>query len=130
MGDRPKGMPIDWCHGSEACSCPKRDVARPPAQNPGANAVEPNAPPMPVSLNYPPAPVVPEEKSPEKGADLEQAKECVVCMAEDAKDHAVVPCYHVCLCKKCATEILEGPKKDRKCPLCRQPADNIIRVYL
>ena len=46
---------------------------------------------------------------------------CCVCVA--APNHfAVVPCFHMCLCSKCAASL-------RSCPICRQPVERIQRIY-
>lgn len=47
---------------------------------------------------------------------------CIVCM-EDSASHVVVPCGHLALCQRCS-----GLASTR-CPLCRQDAERVIRVF-
>lgn len=47
---------------------------------------------------------------------------CIVCM-EDAASHVVVPCGHLALCQRCSG------LASSKCPLCRQAAERVIRVF-
>ncbi len=46
---------------------------------------------------------------------------CCICLAH-SRDHAVVPCFHMCVCAICAARI-------QRCPLCRGPAERIQRIY-
>lgn len=48
--------------------------------------------------------------------------QCIVCM-EDSASHVVVPCGHLALCQRCS-----GLASSR-CPLCRQAAERVIRVF-
>ena len=48
-------------------------------------------------------------------------KLCVVCLVEPA-DHVLLPCGHVCVCKRCAALL-------RECPLCRGYISENKRVY-
>ncbi|CAN1129472.1 Probable E3 ubiquitin-protein ligase LUL4 [Linum perenne] len=56
--------------------------------------------------------------------DSEPGKECVICMTEP-KDTAVLPCRHMCMCSECAKE-LRG--QSNKCPICRQPIEELIEI--
>lgn len=47
---------------------------------------------------------------------------CCICYA-NVKDHAVVPCFHMCVCSTCAMRI-------QHCPMCRGSIDRIQRIYL
>lgn len=47
---------------------------------------------------------------------------CIVCMAEVAS-HVVVPCGHLAYCQECSS------LASSRCPLCRQRAEHIIRVF-
>jgi len=58
----------------------------------------------------------------EKGV---KAAECVVCL-DNAADHLLMHCMHVCLCEPCS-EMLEETSK--VCPKCRASYDKIARVY-
>jgi hypothetical protein len=51
----------------------------------------------------------------------------VVCM-DAAKDRAVRPCMHVCLCETCASLLML--EKTPRCPVCREPIQHIERVFL
>ena len=51
---------------------------------------------------------------------------CVVCLVE-SKDHAFVPCGHMCACEGCATEIQNT--KNPTCPMCRSPFASVIKVF-
>lgn len=48
--------------------------------------------------------------------------QCIVCM-EDAATHVVVPCGHFAFCQRCSG------LASSTCPLCRQAAERVIRVF-
>lgn len=49
---------------------------------------------------------------------------CVICISEP-KDTCVIPCRHLCLCKDCAQEL---QKHSPKCPVCRQPIQQLLHL--
>jgi DNA repair exonuclease SbcCD ATPase subunit len=51
---------------------------------------------------------------------------CVVCM-DAAKDRAVRPCMHVCVCETCAQLLML--ERTPRCPVCREPIQHIERVF-
>lgn len=51
-------------------------------------------------------------------------KECVICMTE-AKDTAVLPCRHLCMCSDCAKELR---LQSNKCPICRHPIEELLEI--
>lgn len=65
------------------------------------------------------------EKLDEKSSDEEQEKKdsklCKICY-NDEYNTIFLPCGHVIACAKCASSV-------SKCPACRQPFDNVMRVY-
>jgi len=53
--------------------------------------------------------------------------DCVICFGQKEATQAVIPCGHLCLCDACA------PKARRsltKCPLCRTPSTDTVRIFL
>jgi hypothetical protein len=52
--------------------------------------------------------------------------QCVVCM-DAAKDRAVRPCMHVCVCETCARLLMI--ENAPRCPVCRGPIEHIERVF-
>lgn len=65
-------------------------------------------------------------KSSEKSNDDEEeiikdSKLCKICYVNDYNT-IFLPCGHVIACAKCASSVT-------KCPACRQPFDNVMRVY-
>ncbi|KAF9605537.1 hypothetical protein IFM89_017556 [Coptis chinensis] len=56
--------------------------------------------------------------------DSDPGKECVICMSEP-KDTAVLPCRHMCMCSECAKELR---LQTNKCPICRQPIEELIEI--
>lgn len=48
--------------------------------------------------------------------------QCVICMNE-YKSYMVTPCNHICLCKKCSTDV-------KKCPICRSDIVSIVKVFI
>mmetsp|Transcript_26832 Transcript_26832/g.58700 ORF Transcript_26832/g.58700 Transcript_26832/m.58700 type:complete len:285 (+) Transcript_26832:71-925(+) len=49
---------------------------------------------------------------------------CVICL-DAASDHVVVPCGHLCLCRKCAVSVRRG---GTLCPVGRCVVGNIVKV--
>lgn len=47
---------------------------------------------------------------------------CCICYT-NAKDHAVVPCFHMCVCIECSRRI-------QQCPMCRGSVDRIQRIFI
>ncbi|KAL0548289.1 hypothetical protein IC582_012737 [Cucumis melo] len=58
--------------------------------------------------------------------DNDTGKECVICMTEP-KDTAVLPCRHLCMCSECAKELR---LQSNKCPICRQPIEELIEIRI
>nr|WBO26474.1 RING3 type E3 ubiquitin ligase [Aquilaria sinensis] len=58
--------------------------------------------------------------------DGDSGKECVICMTEN-KDTAVLPCRHMCMCSECAKELR---LQTNKCPICRQPIEELIEIKI
>ncbi|XP_043191083.1 5-formyl-3-hydroxy-2-methylpyridine 4-carboxylate 5-dehydrogenase-like [Amphibalanus amphitrite] len=54
------------------------------------------------------------------------AHDCAVCM-DAPRDCVMAPCHHLCTCCRCA-RLLRG-RRDA-CPICRQPIQDFIRVYM
>ena len=52
---------------------------------------------------------------------------CVVCV-DARKDRAMVPCGHVCACEPCAVKLMRVTPN--RCPICRDPVLNVMRVFL
>ena len=57
---------------------------------------------------------------------VEEEALCVVCM-DERKQHAMVPCMHVCVCEACALRLLEA--QTPHCPVCRTPVKRTTRVF-
>jgi hypothetical protein len=65
-------------------------------------------------------------------SELKRTKEentCKICI-DNAQEVACIPCGHVCMCPTCAKEILERDSLGKKCPICREPIENIQRIVL
>jgi hypothetical protein len=73
---------------------------------------------MQAQLGVPPA-------APAPHADAED-NQCVVCM-DAAKDRAVRPCMHMCVCEACAQLLML--ERTPRCPVCREPIQHIERVF-
>ncbi|CAL5393024.1 unnamed protein product [Camellia sinensis] len=58
--------------------------------------------------------------------DDDPGKACVICMTEP-KDTAVLPCRHMCMCSECAQELR---LQSNKCPICRQPIEELIEIKI
>jgi hypothetical protein len=50
---------------------------------------------------------------------------CVIC-AEYVKNHASIPCGHLITCTRCTLK-LEG--YDQRCPMCRVPHTQLLRIF-
>ncbi|KAL5541670.1 hypothetical protein UlMin_009380 [Ulmus minor] len=59
-------------------------------------------------------------------ADNDSGMECVICMTEP-KDTFVLPCRHMCMCSECAKELR---LQSNKCPICRQPIEEIVGIKI
>jgi len=46
---------------------------------------------------------------------------CCVCVIKD-RDHAIAPCFHMCVCSGCAHRITA-------CPMCRGEIHDVHRIY-
>ncbi|KAF5736823.1 E3 ubiquitin-protein ligase LUL4 [Tripterygium wilfordii] len=64
--------------------------------------------------------------SAEEFNDSDTGKECVICMT-DPKDTAVLPCRHMCMCSECAKALR---LQSNKCPICRQPIEELIEIKI
>eukprot|EP00928_Gymnodinium_smaydae_P039823 TRINITY_DN27124_c0_g1_i1.p1 TRINITY_DN27124_c0_g1~~TRINITY_DN27124_c0_g1_i1.p1 ORF type:complete len:263 (+),score=22.01 TRINITY_DN27124_c0_g1_i1:48-836(+) len=51
--------------------------------------------------------------------------ECVICLDAPAS-YVMVRCGHLCVCGACADMLLVS---DRKCPMCRQGFESVVRVF-
>nr|CCC94325.1 unnamed protein product [Trypanosoma congolense IL3000] len=60
----------------------------------------------------------------EQGGDDEDDGLCVICLTLP-KNTAVIPCRHMCLCKKCAEELI---RHTPKCPVCRGPVATLLHM--
>lgn len=54
---------------------------------------------------------------------------CVVCKDNESKV-VIMPCKHMCLCENCSNCDTFRNFSLTSCPLCRQPIESIIQVYL
>ncbi|PIN09738.1 putative E3 ubiquitin ligase [Handroanthus impetiginosus] len=59
-------------------------------------------------------------------SDMESGKDCIICLTE-AKNTAVLPCRHMCMCSECAKELR---LQSNKCPVCRQPIAELLEIKL
>lgn len=57
-------------------------------------------------------------------AEEDFGKECVICMSEPP-DTAVMPCRHMCMCDECASTF---KSQMNRCPICRQPAESLLKI--
>jgi hypothetical protein len=51
---------------------------------------------------------------------------CVVCL-DARKDHAIVPCGHMCVCGPCAAMLNQAGHPS--CPVCRGPITSTMRMF-
>ena len=58
--------------------------------------------------------------------EVEEEALCVVCM-DARKQHAMMPCMHVCVCEACAQRLLGA--QTPPCPVCRTPVEGTTRVF-
>ena len=50
---------------------------------------------------------------------------CLICQ-EYIKNHASIPCGHLITCSRCT---LKMEKYDQRCPICRVPYTNLLRIF-
>ncbi|KAJ7978007.1 RING finger protein [Quillaja saponaria] len=58
--------------------------------------------------------------------DGDSGEECVICMTEP-KDTAALPCRHMCMCSECAKALR---LQSNKCPICRQPIQELMEIKI
>lgn len=63
-------------------------------------------------------------EAPEKSDEEDEKKDAKLCKICYSNEYNTIflPCGHVIACAKCASSVT-------KCPACRQPFDNVVRVY-
>ena len=59
-------------------------------------------------------------------AAAEEGAACVVCL-DAAKDCALMPCRHLCVCAACAEDLLRA--HPACCPICRAAIESSIRLF-
>eukprot|EP00898_Chlorokybus_atmophyticus_P004495 jgi/Chlat1/5046/Chrsp33S05051 len=64
-------------------------------------------------------------------AQYEERLMCIVCR-ERERSYALRPCGHFCLCASCVKEYTKLQDRDsfQRCPLCREPVDEVIKTHL
>ena len=69
-----------------------------------------------------------EDKKPAASTDASEDTDmmCVVCLVE-RKDYIFIPCFHMCACEGCATQIKNT--KSPACPMCRAPFASVNKVF-
>eukprot|EP01083_Nonionella_stella_P098508 277060_1 len=55
----------------------------------------------------------------------DDSKLCVVCLDGD-RDHIIIPCGHICVCKKCKDLYTMD---EATCPMCRTKVENVIKTF-
>ncbi|KAL9142652.1 hypothetical protein ABFS82_14G183800 [Erythranthe guttata] len=58
--------------------------------------------------------------------DVDSGNECIICLTE-VKNTAVLPCRHMCMCSDCAKELR---LQSNKCPVCRQPIEELLEIKI
>ncbi|XP_028410917.1 uncharacterized protein LOC114533575 [Dendronephthya gigantea] len=62
--------------------------------------------------------------------ELEKDKRlCVICQ-DNFKNILLMPCRHVCLCRQCLQQIIEGHIQLAQCPLCRTYIQSTMEVFI
>jgi hypothetical protein len=64
---------------------------------------------------------------PDTSESTSNEMECTICM-ENRKDHMVMDCMHLCVCEKCAEDVLK--EAHPKCPLCSGQIREIRKIFL
>jgi len=78
------------------------------------------------AMTYPRPPVDTSEEEEEAKPCGEQHRErCCVCTVR-CVDTICLPCGHLCMCRHCATIVLN---KDKKCPICRKQIELLKPVF-
>ena len=54
----------------------------------------------------------------------DQNKQCCICL-DNEKTYAFIPCGHFICCGSCAKRIYDT----KRCPKCRQPFEQVIKMY-
>ena len=53
---------------------------------------------------------------------------CLICLMK-SKTTVALPCKHMICCAGCALELKQRAHGHVKCPLCRQPVDNFLKIF-
>ena len=56
------------------------------------------------------------------------AGHCTICLNAIA-DTVLYRCGHLCVCYMCGLQLQHSTPENVKCPVCRAPVDDILRVY-
>lgn len=63
----------------------------------------------------------------------ENSSRCVICLS-DCRSYAFVPCGHLALCHTCASKKpykkKQNSSKGMCCPVCRQRAESVMKIYM
>ena len=65
---------------------------------------------------------------PDEPTGVEEGNVCVVCLDRRAVT-IFMPCGHMCLCVHCARRVALGDEGGRICAMCRDPFEQVVRVY-
>lgn len=112
----------------------KEDICKKSSDSASTSSVSSSSSPSPVSqdevptkeLESPTCEAVTEtqklpEKPPASKEEVKDSKLCKICYNNEYNT-IFLPCGHVIACAKCASSV-------SKCPACRQPFENVMRVY-
>ena len=54
---------------------------------------------------------------------------CIICFSKRNELFTLIPCGHTTLCEPCCYKLKYGLEQNSKCPNCRKPIQNYVKIF-